>query len=55
MEHELHKRKGNKCYELKRKYRRTTKKTPDLEAIVMDYESNLLTLNTTTNEIYYRW
>lgn len=37
IEHELHQRKGDKFYELKRKYRRTAKKTPDLEAIVIDY------------------
>lgn len=54
MEHELHKRKGDKFYELKRKYRRTVKKTSDLEAIVMDYQRNRPTPNVTTNDVYYR-
>jgi len=54
IEHELHKKKGDKFYELKRKYRRAAKKTPDLETIVMDYQRNLPTPNITTNDVYYR-
>lgn len=54
IEHELHKKKGDKFYELNRKYRRAAKKTPDLEAIVMDYQRNLPTPNITTNDVYYR-
>lgn len=54
IDHELHKRKGDKFYEPKKKYRRTAKDTRDLEAIVMDYQRNLPTLNITTNDVYYR-
>lgn len=42
---------ADKFYELKRKYRRVAKKSPDLEAIVMDYQKNLPTSNITTNDV----
>lgn len=54
IEHELRKRKGDKFYELKRKYRRKAKKTPNLEVMVMDYQRNLPTPNVTTNDVCYR-
>lgn len=37
-EQELHKRKDDKFYELKREYRRTEKNISDLEVIVKDYQ-----------------
>lgn len=52
MEHELHKKKM-KFYELKRKYRKTVKKTSDLETIVMDYQRNIPVPKITTNYVYY--
>lgn len=50
--HELHKRNGDKFYDLKRNYRRIAKKIPDLKVIVMEYQRNLPTPNITTNHVY---
>lgn len=54
VEEKLHLSKSAKFYELKSLYKRKSRKSPDLEAITMDYQKNLHCPNITTNDVYYK-
>lgn len=54
LEKNLHLRKAEKFYKVKRNYRKRSMKTDTLEAISMDFQKNLPTPNITTNDAYYR-
>lgn len=54
LEKNLHLRKAEKFYKVKRNYRKKSMKTDIFEAISMDYQKNLPTPNITTNDAYYR-
>lgn len=53
-EMELHLRKSERFYELKRNCRKKGLKSTTFEAIGMDFQKNLPCLNITTNDVYYR-
>lgn len=54
IEMELHKRKADKFYSLKRSDRLKAQKSDSFEAITMDFGRNLPLPNITTNDVYYK-
>lgn len=50
----LHKLKADKFYDIKRKARLISQKTPTFEGICIDYGRNLCVPNVTTNDAYYK-
>jgi len=54
LEKNLHLKKAEQFYKIKRIYRKKSMKTDTLEAISIDYQKNLPTPNITTNDAYYR-
>lgn len=53
-ERTLHLAAGGKFYDLKRDFKKESKKRADIVSITMDYEKNLPTPNITTSDVYYR-
>ena len=53
-EKKVHSSRSSKFYSLKRKYRKECMKKTELEAVTMDFQKNLPTLNITTSDVYYR-
>lgn len=54
VDHNLHLKKAETFYSLKRFFRKKSLKSNTIEAIVMDFQKNLHTPNITTNDVYYR-
>lgn len=52
LEKNVHLRKAETFYKVKRSYRKKSMKTDTLEAIPIDYQNNLPTPNITTNDVY---
>lgn len=53
-EKELHLRKSERFYQLKRSSRKQSMKSNNMESITMDFLKNLPTPNITTNDVYYK-
>lgn len=50
----LHLKKAEKFYEIKRKARKNSKRTPEVMCIAMDFQKNLPIPNLSTNDVYYK-
>lgn len=53
-ERDIHQKRGERFYTLKKAYRKRSMKSSTMEAITMDFQKNLPCPNITTNDVYYR-
>lgn len=54
LEHDLHLKKAQKFYSIKKKFKKISRNDGTTAALTMDFQKNLPTPNITTNDVYYR-